>query len=305
MLKLWSNSNSKNYIIGALLTVIGSVLFAGKAVLAKLLYIHFNLDSTVLLTLRMLFSVPFYIVILILQHRKNSIVSITKNQWFQIIVAGLFGYYLASFFDFWGLQFVSASIERLVLFCYPTLVVLLSALFFKKSISNIQVFALIITYLGMAISFMPEITQKQNTNLIFGMVLVFLSAFTYAIYLILNGQLTKILNGGIVTSLSMLISAIMVFIHYGFTSHKSIFYLQAPIYWGTLTMAIFCTVIPSFMVTEGIRRIGSSNASIIGSIGPVATIVLAIIFLNESLSIYQVIGGVLIIYGVLKVSKKN
>lgn len=126
MLKLWSNINSSNYFIGALLTIIGSVLFAGKAIIAKLLYINFNLDSTVLLTLRMLFSVPFYVIILILQHHKNSISTITKNQWLQIIVAGLFGYYLASFFDFWGLQFVSASIERLVLFCYPTLVVILT-----------------------------------------------------------------------------------------------------------------------------------------------------------------------------------
>lgn len=306
MQKWWNNTSSKPYIWGVFLVVLGSILFAGKAIIAKLLYNHYQIDSTLLVTLRMLFALPFYLITLFVQNKKYPIRQISANNWSKIVIAGTFGYYLASFFDFWGLEYVTASIERLVIFSYPTLVIILSYFFLKKPITKPQIIALIICYCGIGISFFPEITSTNNSsNLVLGIFLVFMSAFTYAIYLIINGSLTISVNGGLVTSLSMIISTFFLLSHFLILGDKSNIHLEPLAYWSILAMSIFCTVVPSYMITEGIRRIGSSNASIIGSIGPVATIFFAIIFLGETLNIFQILGSSLIIYGVLQISQKG
>ena len=147
-----------HYLIGVLLVVIGSICFAGKAVLVRYNYIHYHVDTVSLLALRMLFSAPFYLIILFFQNRKQSEVpKLTRNQWLWMLFIGLVGYYLASFFDFWGLSYITASVERLILFIYPTIVVILSAIFLKKTIHKIQYLALFITYMGVAFAFVPDL----------------------------------------------------------------------------------------------------------------------------------------------------
>ncbi len=177
---------------GAAIVLIGAVMFAGKAVIVKWLYIHSNVDTVSLLSLRMLFSLPFYISILVWNKTRTEVANkLSQKEWFAMLGIGLVGYYLASLFDFWGLAYVSASIERLVLFIYPTLVVIISAVFFKKRIKKIQYIALIITYLGIVVAFIPDFQLGMQKNMALGSFLIFMSALTYAIYLIGNGEMVK------------------------------------------------------------------------------------------------------------------
>lgn len=294
------------YLIGAILTLIGAVLFAGKAVIVKWLYIHHPIDTVSLLALRMLFSLPFYISILVYEKVKNpSDIRLNHKEWFWMLAIGLLGYYLASYFDFWGLQYITASLERLVLFIYPTMVVIISAIIFKKKILKIQYIALIITYLGIVLAFIPDFKIGLQNNILFGTFLIFLSALTYALYLIGNGEMVKKIGTTLFTCYAMIISTVMVLIHYYISVGSNLFGFEPIIYQQVLIMAIFCTVIPSFMVSEGIKHVGSGNAAIIGSMGPVATIFMATYFLDETFSGWQIIGTAFILVGVLMISLKK
>ena len=295
-----------HYLIGVLLVVIGSICFAGKAVLIRYNYIHYHVDTVSLLALRMLFSAPFYLIILFFQNRKQSEVpKLTRNQWLWMLFIGLVGYYLASFFDFWGLSYITASVERLILFIYPTIVVILSAIFLKKTIHKIQYLALFITYMGVAFAFVPDLRMGLQKDLIIGSSLIFLSAVTYAIYLIGSGEMIPKVGALRFTCYAMLISTFMIIIHYSISVRGNLFGYQSAVYWLSIIMAIFTTVIPSFMISEGIKRIGSGNASIIASIGPIATIIMANIFLGEIISSWQTVGTLIVLGGVLMISWKG
>ncbi len=300
-----SITNSK-YLLGVVFIFIGAVMFAGKAVIVKWLYINHPIDTVSLLTLRMLFSLPFYVIILFWNKWKHpSDVRLTQKEWIWMLAIGLLGYYLASFFDFWGLQYITAGLERLVLFIYPTLVLVISAIFFKKKIEKIQYIALVITYLGIVLAFVPELKLGLQKNLAFGAFLIFMSALTYALYLIGNGEMIKKIGTTLFTCYAMLISTAMVIIHYLLTFDKNIFSYEPVVYQQCMIMAIFCTVIPSFLVSEGIKRVGSGNAAIIGSVGPMATIFMATYFLNETFNNWQIAGTVFILAGVLMISVKK
>ncbi|MBB6001564.1 DMT family transporter [Arcicella rosea] len=297
-------SKSK-YFVGVILVLTGAVLFAGKAVLVKYNYIHYHVDTVSLLALRMLFSAPFYLIILFFQNKKEEQVKLTTRQWFWMFAIGLVGYYLASLFDFWGLNYITASVERLILFIYPTIVVVVSAIFLKKTIHKIQYVALVITYLGVALAFIPDLKLGLQKDLLIGCFLIFLSAFTYALFLVGSGEMIQKVGALRFTCYSMLISTGMVIIHYLFSVGKGLLSYEVGAYWLSLSMAVFSTVIPSFMISEGIRRIGSGNASIIGSIGPVATIIMANVFLGEQISAWQLVGTFVVLCGVLMISWKG
>ena len=228
-----------------------------------------------------------------------------SKEWLWMLAIGLVGYYLASFFDFWGLKFITASVERLILFIYPTLVVIISAIFLKKPIYKIQYIALIITYLGVMVSFIPDLQMGMQKDLIIGSILIFLSSLTYALYLIGSGEMIPKIGALRFTCYAMLISTVMVTLHYSVTIGGGLFAYQSGVYWLSITMAVFTTVIPSFLISEGIRRIGSGNASIIGSIGPIATIIMANIFLGEIINSWQIIGTFVVLGGVLMISWKG
>lgn len=293
------------YFVGVVLVLTGAVLFAGKAVLVKYNYIHYHVDTVSLLALRMLFSAPFYLIILFFQKKKETQVKLNRRQWFWMFAIGLVGYYLASFFDFLGLNYITASVERLILFIYPTIVVVVSAIFLKKPIHKIQYVALVITYLGVALAFIPDLKLGLQKDLLFGSFLIFLSAFTYALFLVGSGEMIQKVGALRFTCYSMLISTGMVIIHYLVSVGKGLLAYEAGAYWLSLSMAIFSTVIPSFMISEGIKRIGSGNASIIGSIGPVATIIMASVFLDEQISAWQLAGTFVVLFGVLMISWKG
>jgi len=290
-------------VIAGLLVFLGAICFSAKAVLVKLAY-RYEVDSVSLLTLRMIFSLPAFLLVAWLASRSRNSRSqpLTSRDWFYILVFGIAGYYLASILDFTGLQYITASMERLILFIYPTLVLVLSALFLGKPIRREQYVALGLTYVGITLAFAQGMSLAGQSDFVKGAIFIFFSALSYATYLIGSGNLLPRLGTWRYTSLAMSAACGAVIVHHGLLYQWQLFDFPAQVYWLSFLMAMLSTVLPAFLVSEGIRIVGSGNASIIGSVGPISTIVLAYIFLDERLGAWQWLGTVLVIGGVVLIT---
>ncbi|NJB69750.1 drug/metabolite transporter (DMT)-like permease [Saonia flava] len=287
--------------LGVIFAILGVVLFSAKAIMVKLAY-RYGIDTVTLLFFRMMFALPFYIAIAFWKKPLYPKEIKTKD-YLWIAFFGFVGYYLASLFDFEGLQFIKAGLERIILFIYPTLVVLLSWLFFKKKITKIQATAICITYFGVLAVFWNEIGLTGDAVL-WGGFLIFLSALTYALYLVGSGWLIPKFGSVSFTAYAMIASTIYVAINYFLSADCSIlFTYPTEVYLLGLAMAIFSTLIPSFLVSEAIGRLGASTFSIFGSLGPISTIILAYFFLDETITSVQVIGMLIVILGVALVTR--
>lgn len=298
----------RSYFIGGILIcLVGAVCFSTKAIFVKLAYRDTGIDAVPLLALRMLFAVPFFVVSAFFSSRKTDNVKFSAAQWLYVATLGCLGYYVSSLLDFIGLQYVSAGIERLILFIYPTLVLLISSVVLRVKIKTYQWFAVAITYAGLLLAFFGEINFEgtYSNNFYFGSALIFGCAITYAIYIVGSGKIIPVVGAAKFNSYAMTFACIAVFLHYFFTSDQSLFAFPTLVYVYTLCMALLSTVIPSYLITEGIKRIGSDNAAIVGSIGPVSTIIQASIFLYEPVFALQIAGTVMILAGVLIISIKK
>ena len=284
------------------IAIAGVVLFSTKAVMVKMAY-EFDVSSLHLLLFRMVFSLPFYIVLSF--YFKSKISSeIKKRDYTWLFVFGFLGYYLAAYFDFLGLQYIKAGLERIILFVYPTLVLLISRLFLKTKITSKQVIAILITYLGVLVSFWGEL-NLEGEYLILGGSLIFLSALTYASYLVGSGWLIPKFGVIMFTSYAMMVSTVCVITHYLITDRGNLFNYPYQVYVLGLLMSIISTLIPSLLVSLAIKRIGANKFSIIGSVGPISTNMLAYLFLDERLSIIQIFGAIIVILGVVFISKSK
>lgn len=281
----------------------GAVLFSMKAILVKLA-LPFGIEPVPLLMLRMLFSMPFYVGVLVwISLNRDVTVKQKPTPWLRISVLGFVGYYLASFFDFYGLKFIPANLERVILYSYPTIVLLISAVFAKKRVTIHQAIAVAICYAGIFVAVRFGQSQTESPHLVWGTVLIFFSATTYAIYLVGSGELIPQMGVWKFTSIAMLVSTVCVVVHCGLTEPLQNLWSYPPeVYWYGIAMAIFSTVVPSFLISEGIKRIGATNAAVIGGVGPVSTIILAAIFLGETFTVPQVIGTLCVIVGVIYIS---
>lgn len=294
---------SKNqYILAAILVFASAIFFSGKAILVKLAYQH-EVDSVSLMALRMICALPFFLIGAGISNKKVAKYGkIQKKDWKYIILFGMFGFYAASLFDFIGLQYITASLERIVLFVYPTLVLLISAIFLKKKITKIQFVALVLTYLGIGIAFLENLSMNTEDNQFFGAGMIFMAALSYAIFIIGSGNLLPRIGTLRYTSFAMASACLAIILHHAIVFQLDLFHFETPVYWYAFLMGIFCTVVPSFLLTEGIRIVGSNNAAIIGSIGPISTIGMAYVFLGERLGPWQWIGTFLVIGGVLLIT---
>lgn len=298
----------KNISLGGAFTMfIGAILFSAKAIMVKICY-RYGIDAASLLALRMLFSFPFFVAVAVYGFINSQSAAtapkIVNSDWVKLILLGIVGYYLASIFDFEGLKYVSAGVERLILFIYPTIVVLISVVLYKRKLKTIEIAALVLTYLGVGLVYWHDVSGK-GSNMALGAFLVFLSAVTYAIYLVGSGNLIPKFGAMHYTACAMLVSTVATLLHHWFSSSPSLWHFPAQLYYIVLAMAIFSTVIPGFMVSAAIKLIGASKASIIASVGPVSTIVLAYLFLGEGFSLYQLAGTILVLAGVITVSLKK
>ncbi len=292
---------------GFIITFTGAILFSTKAVIVKKAFADIKIDALSLLTLRMVCSLPFYLLVLFFTNRQQTTVKLTDKQWLQILLLGLFGYYLSSLLDFEGLQFVSAGLERLILFLYPTFVVLINGLFLKQKITAVQKFALLLTYAGIGIAYFGELKiDFSNPGFFWGSFLIFICSITFAIYIVGSGKLIPHIGATRFTAYAMLASTAGVFIHFILRNNWQPLQHTVTRTWmyGSV-LAVVATVVPSFLISGGTKKIGSSNVAIISGIGPVSTIAQAHFILGEKIFAEQIIGTLLVIAGVLLISLKG
>jgi len=301
-----ASKRSSLFLTGFLLSIGGAILFSTKAIWVKLAFRNTGVDALTLLSLRMLLALPFYLIAAWFSGKKEAAIPLSKKDWFWIISLGIVGYYLSSLFDFIGLQYISAGLERLILFLYPTFAVLLNTWIFKSRISKIQVFALAITYAGIGIAYYAELGSiQQNDQFYFGSFMVFLCAITYSFYLVGTGKMVVKAGATRYTAYAMLAATAGVFTHFIVQNKWEEVIMSTQLWWYSMALAIVATVIPSFMMSSGMKKIGSNNASIITSIGPVSTIIQASIFLNEPILMEQILGTILVIFGVVLIGWQN
>ncbi len=289
------------FLTGLLLAIAGSVLFSGKAIVVKLAY-RYGVDATTLIALRMLFSVPFFAVTYLIVSRGKP--PLTRGDHARLVVIGLLGYYAASYLDFLGLKYISAGLERLILYLNPTLVLLISVLALGKRLVRLDFIALALAYAGIALVFWHDVNFDAGGTLL-GSALVFASAACYAVYLVMSGELVKRVGALRLTSYAMLVSTVAVLAQFALLNPLAALAQPAPVLWLSVFNAFFCTVLPVFATMLAIERIGAGNTALAAMIGPVATIVLAYVFLGETVSLWQLAGTALVLAGVYVLSMKG
>ena len=282
--------------MGLFLAFWGTLLFSLKPVVVKLAYQH-GIDSNQLISLRMLISSPLYLGLLFWHHKRTPIsTSVVRRYWPLLIASGLSGYYLASLLDLWGLEYISAQLERLILFTYPGFVMLLSLLIWRKLPSLIMVLAFFCTYAGVGVVFGGEI-QQQGSDVLLGSALVLLSAFLFAIYLVMSKRGIQALGSQVFTCIASLIASMAVGLHMLATADVQLIALPWQAYGWAGVMSVVCTVIPSLMIAGGIARLGPQLVSILGGMGPILTAFLAVVILHEPFGVSHLVGTALVVIG--------
>jgi drug/metabolite transporter (DMT)-like permease len=282
---------------GLLLAITGTALFALKSIIIKLAYAY-GVDTTTLLTLRMLIALPFYAGILGWLLLKPQAVKPLPQQWLTLMGLGFMGYYLASWLDMEGLRHISAQLERLTLYTYPIMTTLLGWVFLREKITRQIVLALVLTYSGVLVLYLHEATLS-GSNVRLGVTLVALAAFTFSFYVVFSKRLINLLGSLMFTSIAMLASTLFIFVHF-LTTHPltDLWVLPLPVWGYAVLLSVFSTLLTSFMVSEAIHRIGAAKTSIVGTIGPVFTIGLAVLVLGEPFGWFHLAGMALVMIGV-------
>lgn len=266
-------------------------------------YAQGHMDTPTLLALRMLLSLPFFVLMAWLGSRKPAAPRLTRRDWLLLFWFGFIGYYFSSFLDFLALQYISAALERLILFTYPTIVVLLSAALYGRSIHGKEMLALLLSFGGIALVFVEDLKITQTPReLWIGGSLVFCAAFTYSLYLVGNTKLLRRLGSMRFTGLTASTASLFVLGHF-FSGHSiAALYLKSSLFTTVLALAFLSTVIPVWLTSEALRLIGPSRVAIIGSVGPICTIWMGALFLGEPVSATTYAGALLVLAGVFLVT---
>ena len=289
--------------IGPSFAVAGVLGFSFKAILIKLAYAWSPIDAVTLLALRMIYATPFFLLMALWSKRRRGMPPMARRDWIAILWLGFIGYYLASLVDFMGLQYVTAALERLMLYLYPTIVVVISALFLKQRITGRILLALALSYAGILLVFARDLSLAGDAQAIWvGGALVFAGAFLYALYLVGAGPVIARLGSLRFIALAMLVSAVFVFVQFVATRPVSALDVPLRIHLLSLAMAVFATVLPTYLIAEAIKRIGANRTSLVGSLGPVFTIGLGFWILEEPVHWIQLGGAALVLAGVALVT---
>ncbi|MEQ1485053.1 DMT family transporter [Methyloglobulus sp.] len=305
---LTAEQHSQQIVIGCVFVLLAAFGFSAKSILVKLAYANSpQLDAITLMLLRMAISLPFFLVVAVWSNRPSKQISDSQRMrtqdWLMIMVLGFLGYYLSSLLDFEGLTYISAGLERLILYLYPTFVVLLTAGVYRKAINRRQAFALMLSYAGILLVYADHQMQSNSPNLLLGSAYVASSAMTFAIFMVGSGVLIKRIGAIRFTAYSMTVACVVTGLHFIIRHGGYPLQLPASVYGLASIMAIFSTVLPSFLMNAGIQRIGAGSASIISSAGPVGTLILAFFLLGEALTVAQLAGTCLVLIGVYVVSR--
>ena len=290
---------------GLWLAIVAAILFSAKAVVIKLMYRH-GIDATTALALRMLFSLPVFAAVAIYEtakaHRTQPRLD-APTRW-RIVLLGLLGYYLSSFLDFWGLEYISASLERLILFLNPTLVLLIGLFFLGKPVARAQWFALCVSYAGIVLVFVENL-RVDGAHVALGAGLVFAAALSYALYLLLSGELLKRIGSLRLVAYAMCVSTVACLIHFALTHPLSALQQPAPVYWLSLINAVFCTIIPVYLTMFAIARVGAASTAQTAMVGPVSLLFLGWWILGEAITPLQITGTAVVIAGIWVLARYN
>lgn len=288
-----------------MLATVGAVAFSGKAIIVKLAYRH-GVDAVTLIMLRMLFALPFFLAMSWWAGRKTpsyTPVSLTPKDWLGVVLLGVTGYYLASFLDFAGLQYITASLERLILYLNPTLVLLLGWVVVGRRIGRAQAVGMAISYGGVFLVFGHEVTL-QGADVALGAVLVFLSAVSYALYLFYSGEIVQRLGSLRLVGLATSVACLLCIVQFVLLRPLDTAFQVAPqVVWLSVLNATVCTVVPVMLVMMAIERIGSGLAAQVGMVGPMSTMVMGVLVLDEPFTAWLVAGTVLVVAGVFVCSR--
>ncbi len=287
-----SQRSLQSALVGAALVVLSAVGFSGKAVLAKVLYRR-GVDPLSVIALRMGFSLPVFAAVAVRYEKRGA--RLARRDLLAVLLLGAVGYYVSVYGDFAGLAYISAGLERLVMFTYPTLVLVMAAIVFKHRVSAVQLGCLVLTYAGIALAFRAEAAGPSN-DVMLGGGLVFASAFCYAAYLVGGTKYIHRLGAQRFTSLALTAACSSALVHFAL-SGRSLLNLSLSTYALALLMALASTVMPAFALSMGIRRIGPGPAAVLGTTGPVSTLFLAHVVLGEPLTLVQLAGAGLVVLG--------
>jgi len=290
-------ASRRHRLTGIALAFIAVAAFSLRPVLIKLAYGYVR-DPITLIALRMAFSLPFFLAAALWSGRGRHARLLSVREFAVVFGLGVIGYYLASTLDFLGLQYVTAGVGRLLLFVYPTIVVLLSAAFFKKAIRKRDVAALFVAYAGVALV-LSEAMGGENLDLPVGAALVFASALAYAVYLVIGAEVAQRIGAIQFAALAVSAACLCCILQFLLLRPLSALALPKVVYGLIVIIAAVCTVIPFFLTAEALRRMGANQVAMIGAVGPVSAIVFGGIVLDESMSPIQLAGAALVIVGVL------
>ncbi len=305
------NRAKKYFATGLMLAVLGSIAFSGKAIIVKLAYRH-GVDAVTLIMYRMLFALPFFAIMAWWASRGKP--ALTRHDWLGILGLGVTGYYLASFLDFAGLAYISASLERLILYLNPTLVLLLGWLLYKKSIKSSQLWAMALSYAGILLVFGHELAMdgvlfgaagSAGSKTALGAALVFASAVSYAIYLSYSGEMVQRLGSLRLVGLATTVACLLCIGQFVILRPLSAMAVAPEVIWLSVLNATLCTALPVLAVMMAIERIGASLAAQTGMIGPMSTILMGVFILGEPLNVWVIAGTVLVLGGVYMVSRSR
>jgi drug/metabolite transporter (DMT)-like permease len=285
---------------GLLLAVGGAVAFSGKAIIVKLAYRH-GVDAITLILYRMLFALPLFVLLAWWAGRGKA--ALTRRDWSVVLGLGFSGYYLASTLDFIGLQYISAGLERLILYLSPTLVLGLGVVLFKRRVKAAQIAALGVSYAGVLVVFGHEATL-QGRHIALGALCVFGSAVSYALYLVYSGEEVKRLGALRLTGLASTIACLLCIVQFALLRPLSALDVAPQVLWLSLLNATVCTVAPVLMMMMAIERIGAVLTAQVGMLGPLATIAMGVLILDEPFTAWVAAGTALVLLGIWMLAQR-
>ena len=290
---------------GILLALAGAFLYSWKPLLVKLLF-GYGVDVETQLALRMLLSLPFYVGFGLYAYRgrraRGEPTDFSPPTLVYTLAAGVLGYYVASYLDFLGLKMITASFERLILFTYPTFVAVLGWWFFRDRLTPALLTSLGLTYGGLALIFVKDL-DSFGPQVVPGTILVLICSLAYALFLLWSKRPIAGMGAPLFTTLSMLSGGALLVGQFAITHPWADLLVPWPAFWLAFAMAVGATVVPSFLMSEAIARIGPASASVTGGAGPIMTTLLAVWLLGEPLTLWHIGGMALVIGGMVVLSR--
>ncbi|MES2509465.1 MAG: DMT family transporter [Pseudomonadota bacterium] len=292
---------AQNLLPGLLLAAFGAVAFSGKAIIVKLAYRH-NVDAVTLIMFRMLFALPIFALMAWWASRGRQ--ALTRKDWLGVCGLGFTGYYLSSMLDFAGLVYVSASLERLILYLNPTIVAVLGLILYQRKVTLRQIVGTAVSYAGVVLVFGHELSV-QGSHTAWGALLVFLSAITYSVYLVYSGELVRRLGALRLVGLATSVACVCCLLQFAILRPLSAAIVAPEVIWLSVINATLCTAVPVLMVMMGVERIGASLAAQTGMVGPLSTIAMGTVFLGEPFTPLVAAGTLLVLTGIFVVTRKQ